>query len=154
MRFDRLIKKKLSLNFGNELPRVFSTLIIYGFCCCCCLITEVWHDHTFHTTVSGSQVNGTVTGLRPAMSYQFRIFAENELGRSQASDVGICRLSEWCVHVRASSLAGRTAPASKLLFGPDRQSSIPSPPNRFIDDRSELYLSLSYVFIYFSAIPR
>ncbi|XP_043281864.1 Down syndrome cell adhesion molecule-like protein Dscam2 isoform X2 [Venturia canescens] len=48
---------------------------------------EVWHDHTFHTTVPGSQVNGTVTGLRPAMSYQFRIFAENELGRSQASDI-------------------------------------------------------------------
>ncbi|XP_061927159.1 cell adhesion molecule Dscam2 isoform X5 [Apis cerana] len=49
--------------------------------------TEVWHDHTFHMTVPGSQAHAHVSGLRPAVSYQFRIYAENELGRSQASDI-------------------------------------------------------------------
>ncbi|XP_033302341.1 Down syndrome cell adhesion molecule-like protein Dscam2 isoform X6 [Bombus vosnesenskii] len=48
---------------------------------------EVWHDHTFHMTVPGTQVHAHVNGLRPAVSYQFRIYAENELGRSQASDI-------------------------------------------------------------------
>ncbi|KAF7384721.1 hypothetical protein HZH68_014333 [Vespula germanica] len=51
-------------------------------------IQEVWHDHTFHTTVPGSKAYGHVSGLRPAVTYQFRVYAENELGRSQASDVG------------------------------------------------------------------
>ncbi|XP_043801206.1 Down syndrome cell adhesion molecule-like protein Dscam2 isoform X3 [Apis laboriosa] len=50
-------------------------------------IQEVWHDHTFHMTVPGSQAHAHVSGLRPAVSYQFRIYAENELGRSQASDI-------------------------------------------------------------------
>ncbi|CAK9819274.1 Cell adhesion molecule Dscam2 [Anthophora plagiata] len=49
--------------------------------------SEVWHDHTLHTTVPGTQAHAHVSGLRPAVSYQFRIFAENELGRSQASDI-------------------------------------------------------------------
>ncbi|KAK0170460.1 hypothetical protein PV328_011021 [Microctonus aethiopoides] len=49
--------------------------------------SEIWHDHTFHMTVSGTQTYGHVNGLRPATSYQFRVFAENELGRSQASDI-------------------------------------------------------------------
>ncbi|XP_044016307.1 Down syndrome cell adhesion molecule-like protein Dscam2 isoform X2 [Aphidius gifuensis] len=49
--------------------------------------SEVWHDHTFHATVPGIQTYGHVNGLRPAMTYQFRVFAENELGRSQASDI-------------------------------------------------------------------
>ncbi|XP_044591619.1 Down syndrome cell adhesion molecule-like protein Dscam2 isoform X3 [Cotesia glomerata] len=49
--------------------------------------SEIWHDHTFHATVSGTQTYGHVNGLRPATSYQFRVFAENELGRSQASDI-------------------------------------------------------------------
>ncbi|XP_046143887.1 Down syndrome cell adhesion molecule-like protein Dscam2 isoform X7 [Osmia bicornis bicornis] len=49
--------------------------------------TEVWHDHTFHTAVPGTQAHAHVNGLRPAVSYQFRIYAENELGRSQASDI-------------------------------------------------------------------
>ncbi|XP_076675907.1 cell adhesion molecule Dscam2 isoform X2 [Andrena cerasifolii] len=49
--------------------------------------TEVWHDHTFHTTVPGTQAHAYVSGLRPAVTYQFRIYAENELGRSQASDI-------------------------------------------------------------------
>ncbi|XP_076177155.1 cell adhesion molecule Dscam2 isoform X1 [Ptiloglossa arizonensis] len=49
--------------------------------------TEVWHDHTFHATVPGTQAHAHVTGLRPAVTYQFRIYAENELGRSQASDI-------------------------------------------------------------------
>ncbi|XP_033338230.2 cell adhesion molecule Dscam2 isoform X4 [Megalopta genalis] len=49
--------------------------------------SEVWHEHTFHTTVPGSQAFAHVSGLRPAVSYQFRIYAENELGRSQASDI-------------------------------------------------------------------
>ncbi|XP_046745786.1 Down syndrome cell adhesion molecule-like protein Dscam2 isoform X2 [Diprion similis] len=48
---------------------------------------EVWHDHTFHTNIPGSQAFGHVNSLRPAVSYQFRLFAENELGRSQSSDV-------------------------------------------------------------------
>ncbi|XP_017765729.1 PREDICTED: Down syndrome cell adhesion molecule-like protein Dscam2 [Eufriesea mexicana] len=49
--------------------------------------TEVWHDHTFHMTVPGTQAHAHVSSLRPAVSYQFRIYAENELGRSQASDI-------------------------------------------------------------------
>ncbi|EFN70076.1 Down syndrome cell adhesion molecule, partial [Camponotus floridanus] len=49
--------------------------------------SEVWHDHTFHTTVPGTRARGHVGGLRPAVTYQFRIYADNELGRSQASDV-------------------------------------------------------------------
>ncbi|XP_078048429.1 cell adhesion molecule Dscam2 [Augochlora pura] len=49
--------------------------------------SEVWHEHTLHTTVPGSQAVAHVSGLRPAVSYQFRIYAENELGRSQASDI-------------------------------------------------------------------
>lgn len=51
------------------------------------IFTEVWHDHTIYTSVSGSHSYGHVTGLRPAVTYQFRIYAENELGKSQASDV-------------------------------------------------------------------
>ncbi|XP_023317526.1 Down syndrome cell adhesion molecule-like protein Dscam2 [Trichogramma pretiosum] len=49
--------------------------------------SEVWHDHTFHTTVPGGQSHAHISGLRPAVTYQFRIFAENELGRSQPSDI-------------------------------------------------------------------
>ncbi|XP_058789231.1 cell adhesion molecule Dscam2-like isoform X3 [Phymastichus coffea] len=49
--------------------------------------SEVWHDHTFHTTVPGSHSHADINGLRPAVTYQFRIFAENELGRSQPSDI-------------------------------------------------------------------
>ncbi|XP_017890990.1 Down syndrome cell adhesion molecule-like protein Dscam2 isoform X2 [Ceratina calcarata] len=49
--------------------------------------TEVWRDHKFHTTVPGTQAHAHVSGLRPAVLYQFRIYAENELGRSQASDI-------------------------------------------------------------------
>ncbi|KYM82576.1 hypothetical protein ALC53_07067, partial [Atta colombica] len=49
--------------------------------------SEVWHDHTFHTTVPGTRARGHVSGLRPAVTYQFRMYADNELGRSQASDV-------------------------------------------------------------------
>ncbi|XP_015186972.1 PREDICTED: Down syndrome cell adhesion molecule-like protein Dscam2 isoform X7 [Polistes dominula] len=49
--------------------------------------SEVWHDHTFHTTVPGARASGHVSGLRPAVTYQFRVYAENELGRSQASDI-------------------------------------------------------------------
>ncbi|XP_076760631.1 cell adhesion molecule Dscam2 isoform X3 [Xylocopa sonorina] len=49
--------------------------------------TEVWHDHTFHMTVPGAQAHAHVSGLRPAVTYQFRIYAENELGRSQASEI-------------------------------------------------------------------
>lgn len=54
-----------------------------------CNFAEVWHDHTFHTTVPGTRARGHVSGLRPAVTYQFRMYADNELGRSQASDVGI-----------------------------------------------------------------
>lgn len=52
----------------------------------------MWHDHTtFHTTVPGTRAHGHVSGLRPAVTYHFRMYADNELGRSQASDVGIAR---------------------------------------------------------------
>ncbi|XP_066598053.1 cell adhesion molecule Dscam2-like isoform X1 [Prorops nasuta] len=49
--------------------------------------SEVWHDHTFQTIVPGNRAYGHVSTLRPAVTYQFRIYAENELGRSQASDI-------------------------------------------------------------------
>lgn len=69
---------------------------------------EVWHDHTFHTTVPGTRARGHVGGLRPAVTYQFRIYADNELGRSQASDVGIVgqvgHLHLFKSHIRRPSL--------------------------------------------------
>ncbi|XP_015600048.1 Down syndrome cell adhesion molecule-like protein Dscam2 isoform X2 [Cephus cinctus] len=49
--------------------------------------TEGWHDRTFQSTVPGSQAHAHISSLRPAVNYHFRIFAENELGRSQASNV-------------------------------------------------------------------
>ena len=66
---------------------------IFSFLAHAIYFTEVWHDHTFHMTVPGSQAHAHVSGLRPAVSYQFRIYAENELGRSQASDVSISKLN-------------------------------------------------------------
>ncbi|KAI4491241.1 hypothetical protein M0802_010337 [Mischocyttarus mexicanus] len=63
----------------NAYGRDQSTIHLY--------IQEVWHDHTFHTTVPGARASGHVSGLRPAVTYQFRVYAENELGRSQASDI-------------------------------------------------------------------
>ena len=77
--------------------------------------TEVWHDHTFHMTVPGSQAHAHVSGLRPAVSYQFRIYAENELGRSQASDVSISRFNT------ISSLSNQTSPA--VSFPPQASAS-------------------------------
>ncbi|GLG93649.1 Down syndrome cell adhesion molecule-like protein Dscam2 [Gryllus bimaculatus] len=49
--------------------------------------SDIWHEYTAQTTVPGGQATTQVTGLRPATNYQFRLYAENELGRSQASDV-------------------------------------------------------------------
>ncbi|XP_068082192.1 cell adhesion molecule Dscam2 [Anabrus simplex] len=49
--------------------------------------SDIWHEHTAQATVPGGQATTHISGLRPATSYQFRLFAENELGRSQASDV-------------------------------------------------------------------
>ncbi|CAG2054815.1 unnamed protein product, partial [Timema podura] len=49
--------------------------------------SDLWHDNMLQLSVSGSQANALVTGLRPATTYHFRLFAENQLGRSQPSDV-------------------------------------------------------------------
>lgn len=91
--------------------------------------TEVWHDHTFHMTVAGSQAHAHVTGLRPAVSYQFRIYAENELGRSQASDVSIPRFNT--MSSLSLSLSTRhpfhPIPRGASIYTRDRYSSLKAP---------------------------
>lgn len=49
--------------------------------------TEMWHEQTTQTAVPGNQAAVLIASLRPAVTYHFRLFAENELGKSQASDV-------------------------------------------------------------------
>ncbi|XP_071439149.1 cell adhesion molecule Dscam2-like [Hetaerina americana] len=51
------------------------------------IASDMWHGHTSHQTVPGNHAVAHIGGLRPATVYHFRLFAENDLGRSQASDI-------------------------------------------------------------------
>ncbi|KAL0268744.1 UNVERIFIED_CONTAM: hypothetical protein PYX00_010567 [Menopon gallinae] len=48
---------------------------------------DVWHEHNSQKMVPGDQTMTLVTGLKPATSYHFRLYAENQLGTSSASDI-------------------------------------------------------------------
>ncbi|KAK6619885.1 hypothetical protein RUM44_006285 [Polyplax serrata] len=48
---------------------------------------DVWHEHNAQKTVSGEETVVVVTNLKPATSYHFRLYAENQLGTSEPSDV-------------------------------------------------------------------
>lgn len=48
---------------------------------------DIWHDHNSQKMVPGDQTMTLVTGLKPATSYHFRLYAENQLGTSAASDI-------------------------------------------------------------------
>lgn len=48
---------------------------------------EAWQKQSTQTTVPANQATVLINSLRPAVNYQFRLFAENELGKSLASDV-------------------------------------------------------------------
>ncbi|KAL3225997.1 hypothetical protein MRX96_025279 [Rhipicephalus microplus] len=44
-----------------------------------------WHAKMINLSTSATETTGIVRGLKPAMTYHFRVFAENRLGRSDAS---------------------------------------------------------------------
>ncbi|CAH0767134.1 unnamed protein product [Bemisia tabaci] len=46
-----------------------------------------WREQSPSLSTSGSETELQISNLKPATNYQFRIFSENESGRSQASDV-------------------------------------------------------------------
>ncbi|GLG93723.1 Tyrosine-protein phosphatase Lar, partial [Gryllus bimaculatus] len=48
---------------------------------------DVWHEHNPQKIVGGDKTVMLVTGLRPATTYHFRLYAENQLGMSAPSDV-------------------------------------------------------------------
>ncbi|XP_068082151.1 cell adhesion molecule Dscam2 [Anabrus simplex] len=48
---------------------------------------DVWHEHNPQKVVGGDKSVMLVTGLRPATTYHFRLYAENQLGMSAPSDV-------------------------------------------------------------------
>lgn len=46
-----------------------------------------WLEHSTQITIPVNQATVLISSLRPAVTYQFRFFAENELGKSQPSEV-------------------------------------------------------------------
>lgn len=56
-------------------------------CVCARVFVDSWLEHTTQITVPVNQVSVLISSLRPAVTYQFRLFAENELGKSLPSDV-------------------------------------------------------------------
>ncbi|XP_034252481.1 Down syndrome cell adhesion molecule-like protein Dscam2 [Thrips palmi] len=48
---------------------------------------DVWHEHNQQKVLEGAETSTLIAGLRPATAYHFRIFAQNQLGTSAASDV-------------------------------------------------------------------
>jgi len=55
--------------------------------------SDVWHEHSPQLTVAGDRSVVLVSGLRPATSYHFRLYAENALGTSAPSDT--LHVSNW-----------------------------------------------------------
>lgn len=52
-----------------------------------CSLLDSWDDAVTMETVNGDPTNSIVANLHPATHYLFRLFAENELGRSKPSQV-------------------------------------------------------------------
>ncbi|XP_043279367.1 Down syndrome cell adhesion molecule-like protein Dscam2 isoform X3 [Venturia canescens] len=48
---------------------------------------DEWHDHNMQQQVTGDNTYALVTQLKPATTYDFRVFAENHLGTSAPSDI-------------------------------------------------------------------
>ncbi|KAM7292980.1 Down syndrome cell adhesion molecule homolog, partial [Ixodes scapularis] len=44
-----------------------------------------WHAKMINLSTSATETSGTVRGLKPALVYHFRVYAENRIGRSDAS---------------------------------------------------------------------
>jgi len=48
---------------------------------------DVWHEHNAQQIIPGDKNSAAVEGLKPATMYQFRLYAENQLGASEPSDI-------------------------------------------------------------------
>ncbi|XP_043479175.1 Down syndrome cell adhesion molecule-like protein Dscam2 isoform X3 [Leptopilina heterotoma] len=48
---------------------------------------DVWHEHNTQKLVEGDKTIASVSPLKPATTYHFRVFAENHLGTSAPSDI-------------------------------------------------------------------
>jgi Down syndrome cell adhesion molecule len=48
---------------------------------------DVWHEHNAQQIIPGDKTAAAVEGLKPATMYQFRLYAENQLGSSEPSDI-------------------------------------------------------------------
>lgn len=48
---------------------------------------DVWHEHNAQQIIPGDKNAAAVEGLKPATMYQFRLYAENQLGSSEPSDI-------------------------------------------------------------------
>lgn len=48
---------------------------------------DVWHDHNNQKLLPGDKTSALISSLKPALSYHFRLFAENHLGTSAPSDI-------------------------------------------------------------------
>ncbi|XP_059481325.1 cell adhesion molecule Dscam2-like isoform X4 [Neocloeon triangulifer] len=48
---------------------------------------DVWHEHNAQQIIPGDKTTAAVEGLKPATMYQFRLYAENQLGASEPSDI-------------------------------------------------------------------
>lgn len=51
------------------------------------MFAGIWNELTGQQSVPGGQLTININNLKPAVTYHFRLFAENELGRSQPSDI-------------------------------------------------------------------
>ena len=52
-----------------------------------CLSADVWHEQNPQMKLDGDKTSVLVERLKPATAYQFRLYAENQLGRSAPSDI-------------------------------------------------------------------
>ncbi len=48
---------------------------------------ENWSDQTNKKSASGDKTSIVLTGLSPAVTYDFRLFARNQLGMSDTSEI-------------------------------------------------------------------
>ncbi|KAL1428795.1 hypothetical protein MTO96_002516 [Rhipicephalus appendiculatus] len=87
-----------------------------------------WHAKMINLSTSATETTGIVRGLKPAMTYHFRVFAENRLGRSDASHSVKATTAEEApggppTKVRAQPLSSQSLkitwkpPSKELHFG-------------------------------------
>lgn len=50
-------------------------------------LIENWSEQTSKKSASGDKTSIVVTGLAPAATYDFRLFARNQLGMSDTSEI-------------------------------------------------------------------